>query len=189
MGSGKLGRMRQSQLLGLWKCNRCEHGPKPTPIRAEHSLSRFPCLPQTKWTRHRTGTHDAVGGRGRSCGRGCADRAAAFPAPRRSMPAIPASPSPGDWSMVSAPTRSPLCGLLRFNGPRHSQKSVNESDEKKDLLQGCARMRPPTGPLFGGPFHAVLGVYRSLSLVPKGTKGGHFVAGTAVHLPPTGRNQ
>ena len=40
--------------------------------------------------------------------------------------AIPASVSPGDWSMASAPTRSPLRGLPRLIESQPSQESVNK---------------------------------------------------------------
>ena len=71
------------------------------------------------WAQPRTGMPDDAGGRGRSSGPGCADRAAPSPAARRS------APSPGDWSMVSAPTRSSLCGLPRLIGSLLSQESVH----------------------------------------------------------------
>ena len=76
------------------------------------------------WAQPRTGTPDDAGGRGRSSGPGCADRAAPSPAARRS------APSPGDWSMVSAPTRSPLCGLPRLIGSLLSQESVHNRNSE-----------------------------------------------------------
>ena len=61
------------------------------------------------------------------CGGACMSPAhAASPAARWSRTAIPALPSPGDQSMVSAPTCSPLCGLPRLIGSRPSQESVNK---------------------------------------------------------------
>ena len=78
----------------------------------------------------RTGTPDATGERGRSSGRGCEAHYAPSPAARWSRTAIPALPSPGDLSMVSAPTCSPLCGLPRLIGSRPSQESVNKRNWK-----------------------------------------------------------
>ena len=94
-------------------------------IRAGHSFSPRPRPPLAAWARLRTGPPDAAGGLGRSSGPGCAAHAAPSLAARRSRTAIPASPSPGDWSMVSAPTRSPPCGLPRLIGARLSQESVH----------------------------------------------------------------
>ena len=73
-------------------------------------LSLYPRPPQAASAQLRTGTPDAADGRGRSSGPGCAAHA---------------GPSPGDWSMVSAPTRSPLCGLPRLIGSLVSQESVH----------------------------------------------------------------
>ena len=77
------------------------------------------------WAQSRTGTPDAEDGRGQSSGPGCEAHDAPFHAALCSALAIPASPSPGDWSVVSAPTRSPLCGLPRLIGFRLSQESVH----------------------------------------------------------------
>ncbi len=52
-------------------------------------------------------------------GRGSAVHAALPPAARRSVP------SPGGWSMVSAPTRAPPCRLPQLIGARLSQVSVH----------------------------------------------------------------
>ena len=84
-------------------------------IRAGHSFSPRPRPPQAAWAQPRTGTPDAAGGSGRSSGPGCEDRASSSLAARQS------APSSGDWSMVSAPTRSPLCGMPRLIGARLSQ--------------------------------------------------------------------
>ncbi len=61
-------------------------------IRAGRPLSLHPLGPRAAWAQPRTGTPDAEGGHGRSCGPGCEARAAPSPAGRRSVLAIPASP-------------------------------------------------------------------------------------------------
>ena len=87
--------------------------------RFREPLNPRPRPPQAAWAQLRTGPPDAEGGRGRSSGQGCEDRASSSLAARQS------APSSGDWSMVSAPTRSPLCGLPRLIGPPLSQESVH----------------------------------------------------------------
>ena len=99
-------------------------GPKPG-IRAGQPLSPRPRPLLSAWAQSRTGTPDAEDGRGQSSGPGCEAHDAPSHAALCSALAIPASPSPGDWSVVSAPTRSPLCGLPRLIGSRLSQESVH----------------------------------------------------------------
>ena len=93
-------------------------GPKPG-IRAGQPLSPRPRPLLSAWAQSRTGTPDAEDGRGQSSGPGCEDRASSSLAARQS------APSSGNWSMVSAPTHSPLCGLPRLIGPPLSQQSVH----------------------------------------------------------------
>ena len=64
-------------------------------------LSLRPLGPRAAWAQPGTGPPDAEDGHGRSCGRGCVGHAASSPAALGSTSAIPASPSPGDWSVDS----------------------------------------------------------------------------------------
>ena len=82
----------------------------------------------------RTGAPDATGERGRSFGPGCEARAAPPPAARRS------APSPGDCSMVSAPTLS-LSAVCRDSSDRGSRSRVctiaTRNKTSHSSAQGC----------------------------------------------------
>ena len=90
--------------------------PKPR-SRGREPLSLRPRTPPAAPAQPRTGAPDAAGERGRSFGPGCEARAAPPPAARRS------APSPGDCSMVSAPTLS-LSAVCRDSSDRGSRKRV-----------------------------------------------------------------
>ena len=146
----------QSQLWKLQKCNRrnraevdsasfenCTlsigrgdgtNGRRRAESGAGQPLTPRPRPPQAAPAQPRTGAPDAAGERGGSFGPGCEACAAPPPAARRS------APSPGDCSMVSAPTLS-LSAVCRDSSDRGSRSRVctiaTRNKTSHSSAQGC----------------------------------------------------
>ena len=79
-------------------------------------------------------------------------------APHRPLAARQSAPSSGDWSMVSGPTHSPLCGLPRTHRDRRSRNRVCTIATRNKTSHSSAQgSGGAISALFFGPFHAVLG--------------------------------